>query len=126
VHSDDGLDELSVSAPSTVFEVRDGRVVDQWSVDPGQLGIEHRNADELRGGDVEYNARRLVAVLGGEELSAASEAIALNAAAALYVGGVADDLSRGLSTARDVIATGAALDVLHRMAESSVEISNEC
>jgi len=124
VHSEDGLDELSVSAPSTVLEVRDGRVTDRWSVDPVDLGIERCNADELRGGDVEHNARRLAAVLGGEERSAASEAVALNAAAAMYVGGSVDDLSHGLSMAREVLATGAALETLHRLANRSAEMAD--
>jgi anthranilate phosphoribosyltransferase len=124
VHSEDGLDELSVSAPSNVVEVRDGKVIDRWSVDPVELGIERCDAGDLRGGDVEQNARRLVAVLGGEEHSAATEAVALNAAAALYVGGDVDKLSDGLSRAREVLATGAALDVLHRLANRSVELAD--
>jgi anthranilate phosphoribosyltransferase len=124
VHSDDGLDELSVSAPSTVFEVRDGSVVDRWAVDPVALGIDQRNPDDLRGGDVDHNVRRLAAVLGGEECSAATEAVALNAAAALYVGGAVDDLSHGLDRAREVLESGAALETLHRLAESSAEVVN--
>jgi anthranilate phosphoribosyltransferase len=124
VHSEDGLDELSVSAPSTVFEVRDGTVVDRWGVDPAALGIDRTDPGDLRGGDVEHNVRRLATVLGGDERSAASEAVALNAAAAMYVGGVVDDLKHGLERARDVLESGAALETLHRLAERSAAMVN--
>ena len=104
IHSDDGLDELSVSAPSSVAEVRDGQVTGRWRVDPDALGIAARDSRELVGGDAEENAARLRAILAGEERSAASEAVALNAAAALYVGGVVPDLGEGVETIRAVLA----------------------
>ena len=65
VHSDDGLDELSVMAPTTVIEVRDGAVAGRWTVDPAELGIRVDDPVSLRGGDVEENARRLCAILEG-------------------------------------------------------------
>ncbi len=120
LHSDDGLDELSVSAPTTVIEVRDGAVAGTWKVDPVDLGIRADDPASLRGGDVEENARRLCAILGGKERSAASEAVALNAAAALMVGGKVDDLATGLRLAREMIAGGAAgrkLEVLVRRSQ---------
>jgi len=100
VHSDDGLDEISVSAPTTVIEVRDGEIAGEWRVDPGDLGISAGDPESLRGGDAAENLRRLRAVLGGEERSAAAEAVALNAAAALMVAGLAGDLRQGLVGAR--------------------------
>jgi anthranilate phosphoribosyltransferase len=125
VHSDDGLDELSVSAPSLVLEVRGGRVADRWTVDPAELGIESTDARELSGGDVDENAHRLEAILGGDEISAASEAVALNTAAALYVGGGADDLAHGLSIAREVLLSGSALEKLRSLAARSVELADD-
>jgi anthranilate phosphoribosyltransferase len=125
VHSDDGLDELSVVAPSTVLEVRDGRVTGSWRVDPGELGIERREAAELRGGDAAHNAHRLAAILAGEEVSAASDAVALNAGAALYSAGVARDLRDGLGIAREVLRSGAARERLHLLAQRSQELAED-
>jgi anthranilate phosphoribosyltransferase len=125
VHSDDGLDELSVAAPSTVIEVRDGAVVGRWRVDPSELGIERRDSDELRGGDIEHNTDRLRSILGGEEESAASEAVALNTAAALVVGGAVDNLGDGLEQARVVLRSGAALERLQELARRSAELAGD-
>lgn len=123
VHSDDGLDELSIAAPSDVAEVRDGRVTGRWRVLPDALGITGQNSGELAGGDVEENAARLKAILAGEERSAASEAVALNAAAALYVGGAVKDLSEGVELIRGVLASGAGLARLEELARRSVEVT---
>ena len=123
VHSDDGLDELSVAAPSTVAEVRDGHVTGRFRVEPEALGIVRRDSRELAGGDAEENATRLKAILAGEERSAASEAVALNAAAALYVAGAVTELSEGVESIRDVLASGAGLGRLEELARRSVELA---
>ena len=125
VHSDDGLDEISVSAPTTVIEVRDGEVVGEWRVDPGDLGIEAADPESLRGGDAAENLRRMCAILGGEERSAAGEAVALNAAAALVVAGLAGDLRHGLDHSREVLRSGAALDRLETLAARSSELADD-
>jgi len=125
VHSDDGLDELSVAAQSTVVEVRDGAVISRWRVDPEELGIDALDPAELRGGDVEHNADRLAAILGGQEHSAASEAVALNAAAALMVGGAVDDLGTGLERARDILSSGSGLARLAELARRSSELGRD-
>jgi anthranilate phosphoribosyltransferase len=122
VHSDDGLDELSVAAPSTVVEVRDGDVTASFTVDPAELGIDARDPAELGGGDIQHNAERLAAILGGQERSAASEAVALNAAAALLVGGEVDDLAVGLGQAREILSSGSGLDRLGALARRSSEL----
>jgi anthranilate phosphoribosyltransferase len=125
VHSDDGLDELSIAAPNTVLEVRDGSVTREWRVDPEQLGVEVRDPATLRGGDTSHNAARLEAILGGTEESAASEAVALNAAAAMYVAGEVPDLALGLDRARAVLQSGAALEKLHDLARRTVELGTD-
>jgi len=123
VHSDDGLDELSVAAPSLVAEVRDGEVTGQWRLDPAEIGVGAGDAAALQGGDTDENRRRLEALLGGREHSAASEAVALNAGAALYVGGAADSVGEGLKTAREVLASGDSLELLGRLARRSQELA---
>jgi len=93
VHSADGLDELSVEAPTRVVEVRAGRVVGAWSVEPRDHGLGGGDHGALVGGDVAHNRARLEAIVAGAEQSLAAQAVALNAAAALVVGGRAADLA---------------------------------
>jgi anthranilate phosphoribosyltransferase len=125
VHSDDGLDELSVAAPTTVIEVRDGAVVGERRVEPAALGLAPGDPEALRGGDARENLRRLRAILGGEERSAASEAVALNAAAALYVAELAADLGAGLAAARAILDAGSALAILEALAQRSMELAGD-
>jgi anthranilate phosphoribosyltransferase len=125
VHSADGLDELSVLAPSTIYEVRDGEVTGTWQVTPDRLGITADDPEALRGGDVAHNSERLQVILAGAERSAASEAVALNAGAALYVAGVADSLEDGLSRARAVLHSGAAGERLQVLARRSQELAGD-
>ena len=115
VHSDDGLDELSVCAPTRVIEVRAGAVTGELTVDPAALGIAGAERAALAGGDAAESARRLRAILGRQERSAASEAVALNAGAALLVAGLADDLPFGLAAARECLALGEAAALLDRV-----------
>jgi len=125
VHSDDGLDEISVSAPTTVIEVRDGEIVGEWRVNPGDLGIAAGDRESLKGGDATENLRRMRAVLGGEERSAAADGVALNASAALIVAGLAGDLRQGLDHSREVMRSGAALERLEALARRSTELAGD-
>jgi anthranilate phosphoribosyltransferase len=125
VHSDDGLDELSVCAPTRVLEVRDGAVVAELRVEPAALGLAVGDPARLKGGDIAENLARLDAILAGEERSAASEAVALNAGAALWVGGAARDLADGLDRARAVLASGAAHRRLAALAARSAELAGD-
>jgi anthranilate phosphoribosyltransferase len=124
VHSDDGLDELSVAAPTTVVEVRDGVVVGSWRVEPVELGLEAGDPESLRGGSVAENAARLRSILDGGERSAAAEAVALNAAAALYVGGIVAGLAEGVVMARELLRSGAAGERLRRLVQRSQELAD--
>ena len=121
VHSDDGLDELSVCAPTRVIEVRSGVLAADLTVDPAALGIARAERATLAGGDAAENAARLRAILGGQERSAASEAVALNAGAALVVAGLARDLPAGLAAARECLEAGAAAALLERVIAAARE-----
>jgi anthranilate phosphoribosyltransferase len=122
VHSDDGLDEISICAPTSVIEVRDGELAGEWRVDPIELGIEVTDPTSLKGGDVGENLRRMRAILGGEEESPAADAVALNAGAALYVSGTVTDLREGFRRAAEVRRSGAALERLEDWAKRSQEL----
>ena len=123
VHSEDGLDEISVNAPTRVLEVRDGRVIDEWRVEPADLGIVVEDPASLTGGDVNENLRRMQDILGGREVSAASEAVAVNAAAALCVAETVQDLADGLELARETLRSGAGLAILKALGKRSMEIT---
>lgn len=124
MHSDDGLDEISVCAPTTVLEVRDGQVVGGSRVDPAELGIVAADPASLKGGNVDENLRRMRAILGGEEKSPATDAVALNAGAALYVGGEVTEIGEGYRLAREICRSGVALERLDEWARRSQELSS--
>jgi anthranilate phosphoribosyltransferase len=122
VHADDGLDELSVTSPSNLLEVRgDGTgefVVTEWRVDPAALGFAPATMADLRGGNAAFNAGVIRAVLEGER-SARRDIGVLNAAAALIVAGRTDDLGSGLVLAAESVDSGQALDVLDALIATS-------
>jgi anthranilate phosphoribosyltransferase len=124
VHSDDGLDEISVCAPTSALEVRDGQVVGVSRIDPAEFGIVATDPTSLKGGNVDENLRRMRAILGGEEESPATDAVALNAGAALYVGGEVTEIGEGYRRARETCRSGVALERLDEWARRSQELSS--
>jgi len=122
VHADDGLDELSVTSPSNVLEVRgDGTgafELHDWRVDPAELGLSSATMDDLRGGDADFNAGVIRSVLEGEQ-SPRRDIGVLNAAAALMVAGRVDDLASGLEVAAESVDSGQAAKVLDAMVATS-------
>jgi anthranilate phosphoribosyltransferase len=122
VHADDGLDELSVTSPSSVLEVRgDGSGafdLHEWRVDPSELGLTQATMDDLRGGDAAFNAGVIRSVLEGDQ-SPRRDIGLLNAAAALMVAGRADDLPSGLAIACESVDSGRAAAVLDALVATS-------
>ncbi|HEY0972411.1 MAG TPA: anthranilate phosphoribosyltransferase [Gemmatimonadales bacterium] len=120
VHGEPGLDEISPLGLTSVLEVREGRLT-EWTIDPADHGFGAVRAEELAGGDREENARIVVDVLTGQGTAGARAAVILNAAAALYVGGVARSYEEAVSTARDAVAAGVGLQALERMRAAYTE-----
>jgi len=124
VHGDDGLDELSVTAPSTVVDLvveDDGRSTVRTSrVDPAALGFAPATLDDLRGGHAEWNARVIRRVLEGMPGSCRDIGI-LNAAAVLVVAGATTDLEAGVRAAVASVDGGHARAALQRMIDVSRE-----
>lgn len=117
VHGDDGVDELSLSAPTHVCEVRGGDgTLSEYTVAPEELGLDVRPRDEVRGGDAAHNATHMRALLAGEETGAPADMVALNAGAALFVTGHATTLADGVRQAREVLRSGRALRTLDALA----------
>ena len=118
----DGLDELSIHAPSQVVEVMNGRI-ETFELSPSDFGIRRRDVDELRAATPAASLALIRAALNGSS-EAASDIVALNAGAAIYASGVGTSLAAGVTLAQDVIATGQAsekfaefVDLTRMMAE---------
>lgn len=112
VHGHGSLDELSLTGPSRVVEVRDGEIAGDFTVDPIDLGFATATIDELAGGDAQANADIARALVAGEERGPRRDIVVLNAAAGLVVGGLATDLAQGVELALAGIADGGAAKVL--------------
>ncbi|HEY3490682.1 MAG TPA: bifunctional anthranilate synthase component II/anthranilate phosphoribosyltransferase [Candidatus Deferrimicrobiaceae bacterium] len=107
VHGTDGLDEVSLTGTSIVWDVK-GSSFKRYLFDPRSVGIEYAPAHSLKGGDAHENARILRDILSGNK-GAARDAVLVNAAFAIVAGGKADDLKEGLRVAERSIDSGAAL-----------------
>jgi anthranilate phosphoribosyltransferase len=118
VSAEDGVDELSLSAPTRVIEVFEGRTA-EWFVEPGQYGLAPIELAEIAGGTPDENAAVTRAVLTGET-GPHRDIVLLNAAATIYVGGLAADLSDGVAKAASAIDSGAAAIVLEKLIEATV------
>ena len=119
VRSEDGLDEISPSAPTQAWYVEDGSVREE-ELSPSDFGLRAHPLEAVRGGTADENAKTMLAVLSGEA-SPVLDFVLMNAAASLLVAGLADDLWQGAERAHEVIATGKARQVLDRYIELSQE-----
>jgi anthranilate phosphoribosyltransferase len=119
VSSEDGLDEMSTSAPTHVVEVN-GNAIERYVVTPEDVGIDTTTPDAVTGGTPDANARTTREILGGEP-GPRREIALLNAGAAIYAAGVAGTLREGVDTAREAVDSGAAL----RTTEAYLELSRE-
>jgi anthranilate phosphoribosyltransferase len=123
VHGADGLDEVTVTGPTTVFQVEDGEVQKgRWL--PGDFGSPVANLEDLEGGDVETNAAIIRNVLRGER-GPKREVVIANAAAALFLAKHAVDLRSAVSMAVQSIDGGAARHKLEQMIEYSAQIDRQ-
>jgi anthranilate phosphoribosyltransferase len=122
VSAEDGLDELSVSAPTRVVELRNGQI-DSYSLAPEDAGLERASSDSLAQGDPEENAELTRAVLSGRADGVERSLVLLNAGAALYVGGGAESIRAGVSKAADAIDSGAAAELLDRYVSKTKELA---
>ena len=123
VHGEDGLDEISLSAPTFVCEVKDGWVR-SYTITPEEFGFERCKKEDLQGGTPAENAAITRAILSGEKgagRDAARNAAILNAAAALFITGKHDSIGAAVKVAEDVIDSGKASEKL----DEFIRFSNE-
>ena len=118
VHSNDGLDELSISASSNVFRVRHGEVTEEI-ISPRQLGLTMAPLESVVAKDLDDAVRVIRGVLEGTEKGPARDMTLLNAAATLVVGDVAGSLEHGIDLAAKAVDRGAAKHTLESLARLS-------
>jgi len=121
VHGEDGLDEISCVAPTRVAEIRAGKI-DYFQIEPERFGIARLPRASLATTGPEHAVEVLRRALAGES-GAAQDVLALNAGAAIYLGGAATSLETGVVRARAILVKGQALETLERMRRASQEES---
>jgi anthranilate phosphoribosyltransferase len=114
VASSDGLDEISVCAPTTIAHLHEDGKIKVLTMDPDDLGITTHRPDSLKGGDPDHNAALSLELLKGAH-GAIRDAVVVNAGAALVVSGKAQDMSEGIKMACDSIDSGNAFNVLEKV-----------
>jgi len=118
VYGMDKLDEISMSAPTKICEIRDGWFK-TFTIEPEDFGFEKCTKDELKGGTPEENAAITLDILKGAK-GPKRNAVLLNAGASLYIGGKAASFKEGVELAANLIDSGKALEVLNKF----IEVSN--
>ncbi len=118
VFGQDKLDEISMSAPTSVCEIRDGKL-SSYTIEPEQFGYQKCGKDELRGGTPQENAEITKAILSGADQGPKRQAVCMNAGAALYIAGKAETIAAGVALAEQQIDSGAALAVLDAFVKES-------
>ena len=122
VHSDDGLDEISIAAPTTVAELKDGEIR-EYQVEPEQFGCTRQSIDSLRVENAEESLVLVKQALDGSN-EAAMDFVTLNAGAAIYVSGKANSLENGMEMARDAIGSGLAMEKMKDFADFTQQVSD--
>ncbi len=118
VYGTDKLDEISLSSPTKVCEIKDGWFK-SYTIAPEDFGLTRCKKEDLVGGTPSENAEITRKILMGEK-SAKRDAVLMNAGAALYIGGKADTMADGIKLAEELIDSGKALETLGRL----IEVSN--
>ena len=119
VYGQDKLDEISMSAPTTICEIQDGWYR-TYVIKPEDFGFERCRKEELKGGSPQENAQITRSILQGREVGPMRSAVLMNAGASLYIGGKAADMKEGIALAASLIDSGKAYETLQKL----IEISN--
>ena len=120
VHGADGLDEITIAGKTYVAEAHEG-TVRTFEIEPADFGLQEGTLDHLRGGDAGANAGIIREVLAGTRRDEARTLVVINAAAALVVGGLSNDLSRAAGLAEQSIDSGAASTKLDQLVKATAD-----
>ena len=121
VHSDDGMDEISISAPTTIAEMKNG-TVETYKVSPENFGLKPSSLEELVVADSNESLQLIEKVFAGQKC-AARDAVALNAGAGIYVSGLTSSLAAGVESAQTVIDAGLAQEKLNAYVAATQSIA---
>jgi anthranilate phosphoribosyltransferase len=124
VHGADGMDEISISGKSLVWDVNQHTISPPYEVSPEDLGFMKASGTQIRGGTARQNARILRGILNGE-VGVRRNVVIMNAAAALVAGNQASDLKEGVCIAEKTIDTGRPLDKLDELVRFSQSLNKE-
>lgn len=122
VHARDGLDELSLSAPTFLFELDGEEVTEHPPFDPASLGFQPVSLQQLQGGDAFYNADIIKSILQGKATEAQRNIVVLNATFGIHVSGKTGSLEEAKKLAEESIDSGSALKALKRMSEATNDV----
>ncbi|MBD3321657.1 MAG: anthranilate phosphoribosyltransferase [Chitinivibrionales bacterium] len=117
VHGDDGLDEISISGPTTISELKDGQVA-TYTIEPGHFGIDRAGRESITGGDARKNASIIRDILGGTK-GPCRNIVVLNSAFAIAASGLVDAPEQGMERAVESIDSGKAAQKLEKLIEAS-------
>ncbi len=123
VHGEDGLDEITVSGRTLVYEVKDVHI-ESYYISPEDFALPCSSLDSLRGGSVDENAARLRRVLAGAT-GPQQDVVLMNAAAVLLAGDSVDTLQQGIALAREAVNSGQALAKLEQLVDFSQSLAEE-
>jgi anthranilate phosphoribosyltransferase len=122
VGSLDGLDEISICAPTKVSELRNGEIR-TYEIAPEELGLSRHSLEQVMGGEPAHNAKIVREVLGGAQ-GAYRDIVLINAAASLYAADRCEDLREGVQLAAQAIDSGAALRKLQELIDYTGVVSH--
>jgi anthranilate phosphoribosyltransferase len=113
VHAEDGMDEISIAAPTFVAELNNGEVT-TYTVQPEDFGMVRADLEEIRASDSAHSLEIIKAVFKNTE-GPAKDIVSLNAGAAIYAAGLTDSLTDGVKKAQQVIASGSVSEKLDQL-----------
>lgn len=123
VHSQDGMDEISLAAPTDVAELKGG-TINEFSIKPEDFGIKQQRIDSLVVANAAQSLSLIEQALNGQK-GPATDILALNAGAAIYVAGKADDMQQGVKSAQQIMQSGQAWQLLKDLAAYTQKIAGD-
>jgi anthranilate phosphoribosyltransferase len=125
VNAHDGLDELSLSAQSEVFELNHNMVKESTTFDPRSLDFEWKDLSEMQGGDAEYNAEIIRSIMANKATDAQRDVILLNATFGIHASGKVDHLEEAKELAEESLRSGKARRALNLFVEATNDVAEE-
>lgn len=121
VHSEDGLDEISIAAPTLIAELHQGQI-QEYKIAPEEFGLTRSNLSEIQVQSVPESVQLIHHVLNNHP-GTARDIVSLNAGAAIYAAGVAPTMTQGVAQAQQALSSGAALDKLSALVKLTQRFS---